>query len=370
MKIAARGIEKSSVKRFLRFFSVLFFSQLIFGCVGMDAVLFTTRTTVGIDADTTPPTLEIVIGREESVIEPAFQDGKTLPVLSSADIKAGFLNFGASQSFATGDAAIVMGKMLTKPGRYSLGAEEGVIRTTPYTPLFFQKGGKKTPKKFPDRRPLFFGTKTKIGLYVEFNEAQVPSAFSLGYKRKELAVAPLIEKQAIDNQGTPVKEGNQELVDLKLVSLLATIGTEAKAKRPEEAGVSQYSQLFATGEAATALAQHEEVRQVLGRFLIPESDAIQKIAKERKVFQDQVSLFNKIVAEFTKRPKSNQDIIVDVAVKNTMLTASEGNQIKGEGDVQRRVGSFRRLLSEYVDRTKPERAENLGKLQVFSESLP
>ncbi|MFY4729844.1 hypothetical protein, partial [Nitrospira sp. BLG_2] len=50
------------------------------GCgLGFNSLIFATKTNYGVDIDATPPAAEISIARHEGVIEPIFEDGKTLP---------------------------------------------------------------------------------------------------------------------------------------------------------------------------------------------------------------------------------------------------------------------------------------------------
>ena len=48
------------------------------GCSALEEhVLFMTKTNVGIDVDSKPPTAEISIARREAVLEPTFEGGQT-----------------------------------------------------------------------------------------------------------------------------------------------------------------------------------------------------------------------------------------------------------------------------------------------------
>ena len=85
-----------------------FLPGLLTGC-GTDRLLFVTKSTVGIDIDSRPPTSEIAINRKEGVIERVFEGGQTPPVVASfkadANPIARFFGFGIGSTFATGDAA-------------------------------------------------------------------------------------------------------------------------------------------------------------------------------------------------------------------------------------------------------------------------
>ncbi len=56
-------------------------------CIGYDRMLFTTKSNVGVDLDSTPPTFDVTIARREVVIEPTFDNAETLPVMASFSSK-------------------------------------------------------------------------------------------------------------------------------------------------------------------------------------------------------------------------------------------------------------------------------------------
>lgn len=94
--------------------TLLFLGFSVSGCgVGLNSVLFVTKTQVAVDADTEPPSLDIGYAREEFVLAPVFKDGKVLPVLTTVATETGAFSLGSSHSFATGDAALVITDALT-----------------------------------------------------------------------------------------------------------------------------------------------------------------------------------------------------------------------------------------------------------------
>jgi len=250
------------------------------GCaIGMDTVLFVTKTGIAVDADTEPPSLDVGYARKEVVIGPVFKEGKVLPVLTSIGADAGGFAFGVKQSFATGSAALIMAKELTSdtnpcaPG----GTDElelcprkpsdqtprsGTIRTKPRDPtqsyLSWALFGDSERKRY------FFGTDTNFGLHVQWAASEIPRSVMVGFKRKELAHVPLIEKSL----GPPSNE-----VDITLASLIATGDARANIGTPAKTNVS-VDQTFATGDAATLLAAHPGIREVLGRTLFVEYNQI------------------------------------------------------------------------------------------------
>ena len=93
---------------------------LLAGCaVGYDSLAMVTRSNIGLDADTKPPTLQLSIARQEGVIEPALE-GKAMPVMASfkAPLEVAPLErlaFGVSTTFATGAAAAHMARLYGDP---------------------------------------------------------------------------------------------------------------------------------------------------------------------------------------------------------------------------------------------------------------
>ena len=85
---------------------------LFAGCaVGYNSTLFMTKSNIGIDAETKPPTAEISIARREGVIAPGFEGGQTPPVVASFQAHANPFSrffFGVKSTFAGGDAAVAL----------------------------------------------------------------------------------------------------------------------------------------------------------------------------------------------------------------------------------------------------------------------
>ena len=64
------------------------------GCgIGLNSVLFVTKTAIAVDADTEPPSADIGYAREEFVLAPAFKNGEVLPVLTTIGARPGVLEF-------------------------------------------------------------------------------------------------------------------------------------------------------------------------------------------------------------------------------------------------------------------------------------
>jgi hypothetical protein len=85
---------------------------LLGGCaVGYNSALFVTRSNVGIDFESTPPTAEISVSRQEGVLAPVFERGQTPPLLAGFATEStglGSIPFGGRSVFAGGAAAVAL----------------------------------------------------------------------------------------------------------------------------------------------------------------------------------------------------------------------------------------------------------------------
>ena len=263
------------------------------GCnLGKDNVLFVTNTSIGIDLDTTPPTTGIGYNRYEGVIGPQFDGGRTLPVLSSINASQSLAPFGSGHSFATGPAAIVMAHGVGRPHDYFKDWEpldglnpkhvhnpldsQGKLR--PDEILYLRKPGNEDDgKEIRQRRRTLLATVTNLALAVEWDTTGIPQAVHLGYKRKELAYAPLVERRV---PTTLPSHHHGGAYVLSMPSLLATANSSARVTSLKDAtgtGV-QVKQTFSTGHVATYLANNEQVRNVLAPALVEGGD---EAVKER-----------------------------------------------------------------------------------------
>lgn len=244
------------------------------GCAGYNHTLFMTKSNVGLDFDSKPPTLEINISRKEAVIAPSFEGGKTPPVMASFKPSAGaggsFGSFfmGVDQTFAGGDAALAMSQLYNQPTATDItkfNSELELSEKPHYTDPF---------RKIPDAgatRPLIFGTDTSLGLKVAWSGAggQFPDTVKLGFNRKEFAWAPL-------SAAPKLKDGKPDgtKVNVKMPAFLATI--ESSQKLDTNGTRIEALQYFATGNAATYLAMRKEVRTAMHARLDPSQEKFQK----------------------------------------------------------------------------------------------
>ncbi|WP_323796692.1 hypothetical protein [Nisaea sp.] len=181
-------------------------------------VLFVTATQIDIGYDAVLGNGNIGYDRNEFVAGPQYvETGGTPPIVSDLDADLSFFSPKINQLYATGNAALLAtgGNPEAKIGNAN------------------DLKGK--------RRAMFFGTSTSFGLNLKF-QAEVPTAISLGYKRKEMSVIPLNESMG--------REKDQ--VD-KYGSTLARIEMNGDFSAPLETSVD-LRQFFATGKAAEILA--------------------------------------------------------------------------------------------------------------------
>ncbi|MBL8900484.1 MAG: hypothetical protein JNM84_22835, partial [Planctomycetes bacterium] len=227
------------------------------------------------------------------------------PVLTTVGAEAEGFGIEMNHSFATGDAALVIADALASPETYALGAEGKVRRPALDGSLYVRQG---------QGTPYFFGTDTSVGLGVAWNGGNVPKSVTIGYRRKELAVVPLDNQvvwrfaawnknydeatiQHMESSGvrldpldsthrvyqpdaSDLRASALRITELKsagllvayekskLPALIATAQASARAREIEKTGI-RVGQTFATGAAATLLAQHGAVRRVLGPSLVP-----------------------------------------------------------------------------------------------------
>lgn len=301
------------------------------GCgVGLNSVLFVTKTQVAVDADTEPPSLDIGYAREEFVLAPAFKDGKVLPVLTTVATEAGAFSLGSRHSFATGDAALVMAHALTDPNLYTFSSNNPIDPTRVMQPSMSSTIQISTNDKVPhgfwkslwfffccssERQRYFFGTDTNLGLHVEWGGSEIPRSVSMGFKRKELAYVPLIEKETAAIGTTPATR------DVTLASLIATANAKTKVSTQNASGLT-ISQTFATGSAATLLASHPGVREVLGPLLVQEYQDIKQAelnaqTEDRKLKEPLIEWITRTYTAESDPVK--KQVFVDEAVKLNLV---------------------------------------------------
>src|SRR5207244_11898636 len=104
------GSGAHTVKPLARVAPLLTVGLLLGGCAfGYNRVLFVTKTNAGLEATSTPPTIQLDIARTEGVIAPQFQNGEKLPVMASFRFaNRGFFPPSGGSAATTGDAPVAV----------------------------------------------------------------------------------------------------------------------------------------------------------------------------------------------------------------------------------------------------------------------
>lgn len=263
---------------------LILFGAVVSGCAG-DRVLMATKTNVGLDIDTKPPTAEITIARRELAIQPTFPQTKgkkdsngnesketALPLLGSFGLQGNFLNPRITGQFAGGDAAVYLAQESNDPVDSSL-----CLKEPPEDPRgWFLKTwhyltGTTLEEYQKEARPFYFATDTAYGLKVAWSgtSGPYPDSLKLGYNRKEFASAPIFFDAGCS--------GGQQGTNVKLPSFYASIdnasGWDDKANEsaPIWKGKLNHIQFFATGQAANTFAKRASVRQVAFQNMAPDA---------------------------------------------------------------------------------------------------
>lgn len=186
-----------------------------------DNAIFVTKTSIGIDVDSTPPDTSIAYNRIEGYLGPHYKNGAVPPVASSLATDGGIFSRGIHQEYATGRAAmLITGK----------------------------KDNNNAPSLSGKRDVMFFGTSTTTGVRIGFTAGGIDS-FVLGFRRKEISFIPIGSNNGIDQYS----------------SVIGTFSSNVAATDPSSSkfGVSQY---FATGTPAESIAAWPEVRSQFRRL--------------------------------------------------------------------------------------------------------
>lgn len=321
--------------------------------VGYNSTLFMTKSNIGLDVDTKPPTLEISIARREAVIAPGFEGGQTPPVLASFRTDSNPFSrffFGVQSTFAGGNAAVAIAQTSIDP------------KTEPSSLLCLSK--KPNPKQIlgvdvsvsePGAvEPFFFGTDTSFGLKVAWSgmTGQIPDTVRLGFSRKEFAWAPVFGTDQVTCKipGTTL-DGKY---GIWMPPFVAVIDNDVQTGSPAQTGV-KWLQYFATGTSATRMASRDEIRSVMLERIDPEA------ASRLKSFRDnqsqQIASFNNIKAIYQK---SNEDS------KAKILQKAKDLKLVGS-DVT--VGKFTDALAVEVDPSNSGVTTSLETLESFVKTV-
>jgi hypothetical protein len=195
------------------------------GCAsGTDYATFVTKTSVSVvDVDSTPPSASLGYERVEGYLGPRLADGRAVPVVGFIRTDGKLMDRSLEQVYATGCAAEIV-------------TAQSVPATPP--PGSACVRGKPTNQVLP----MLFATGTVFGVAISVSQSSAPS-LTLGYRRKEGSIVP------VDDTSMP--------------SVLARHGNWVQAPSGTDTNTQLgFSQYFATGLAADALAKVPEVGQL------------------------------------------------------------------------------------------------------------
>ena len=297
------------------------------GCATTDAVLFVTKTSLGIDFDAKPAAASIAYDRTEGYIAPSYANGEIPPVVASIKSDAKIFNPKIRQIYATGDAAVI-----------------AVSKNSEATLKILDPNYKKQLKG--EKKLMFFGTSTTTGLKVGFT-SYAPDSFVFGFKRKEYSFIPL---------GKHTEDGNTYDV---YPSVLASIDTDATAGRANEEGAASgdtslsNSQFFATGRAARELAANPAISDAFKaqasmslrakqekrldefkakdgeeKILVKDIQALFKAADNDTEKEEIVKLTNMSVIAFLKENKPGEQVTI-LTFDDRLLDFQENDQPSG-----------------------------------------
>ncbi len=195
------------------------------GCASQtDHVLFVTNTSLGLDFAAKPPTASIAYHRAEAYLGPSYSNGAIPPVVATFGTGGNIFAPEVRQVYATGAAALL-----------ATDADDAAAGPAPLS------GNKKM---------TFFGTGTTLGLKVGFGETGAPDSMTFGYKRQEFSYIPL--------GANHTAAGDVDVYP----SVLAAIDSTTQSGSLQQAGL-RTQQFFATGLAADALAQTDDIRSLM-----------------------------------------------------------------------------------------------------------
>ncbi|GJL65610.1 MAG: hypothetical protein NPIRA05_05810 [Nitrospirales bacterium] len=331
------------------------------GCSGYDRVLFVTKTNVGLDIDTEPPTAEVTIARREIAIQPTFPNNDTkenkdndesgLPLLAAFGLTGSFFNPSITAHFAGGDAAVNLSPGdKTKPVNSSL-----CLSKEPEDPrglllkLWHLITFQDYQKIKEEPRPFYFATDTSYGVKVAWSgtAGPYPDSLKLGYNRKEFASPPIF----VDAIKSCKLKGSKDGFKVKMPSFYASIDNAGGYTTLTESGV-KHVQFFATGEAATRFAEDPYVQEIAFSQMAPAAAKL----KANKIGLNR-DLIDEIGAKWNPADGAKRDKILKESVRLELVeTGTKEDQ-------------FMAMLKERSKLLLPEFSKNLNVLRRFAIDL-
>ena len=331
---------------FIRKILLVLLVVFLTGCSGYDRALLATKTNVGLDIDSAPPTAEITIARREIAIQPTYPapagEESALPLFGSFGLGGSFLNPSITGHFAGGDAAVLLTKesKVSENGDSSVPTEENngkensalCLRDKPSDTrgpwvkfwhfITFQEKEDVMKKAREETRPFYFATDTSYGVKVAWKGTggPYPDSLKLGYNRREFASSPIFVEQ--EGSCTFTEENGSKNIkgyEVKMPSFYASIDNAGGYTTLTDSGVT-HVQFFATGKAAKQIAGNDYVRQVALNDISP--DAAKRKAKQIGLNQ---SLIDEIIEEYNEANATNQSKIMKQAVELDLVASGTTN---------------------------------------------
>lgn len=211
-------------------------------------VVFITKSSIGVDLETTTGTASLAYDRTEAYFAPRYANQAPPTVYASMATNGEMINRAIKQTYATGRAAELLSKPVEPAPAPAIRAallrqvalEQPAARPDPVSTVVLPAGSDPNPKA------LIFGTGTVFGFKIGAGPTAIDS-FTLGFKRKELSVIP------------------QDELDGTFPSVLASIDTNAAVDPAPgttlTASKANIAQFFATGIAADNLAVNAKIHE-------------------------------------------------------------------------------------------------------------
>jgi hypothetical protein len=235
--------------------AICLFPLLVSGC--SDTATFVTGTHVGISANANTQQMQIGYARAELFQGPNYTDAGDAPqVVGFIASDLAVFNPHVRQLYATGEAA----GLVTTPVPLVDCPTNGQPVTGGTPNRCFETPGNLTG----ERRPMFFGTGTGLGLKLGFT-GTYPSSIKLGYDREEVSIIPLHK----DNKDKADKYASVlASIDMNVTTPGIPAPTVPAPATPTSSPLGAdltLTQFFATGAAARNLAKNPYIQDFFQR---------------------------------------------------------------------------------------------------------
>ena len=355
-------------------------STSLVGCAGYDSLLLATKTNVGLDIDTQPPTAEITIARRELAIQPTYPNTKpesnitdvsgnksdkrtkddinnatpnALPLMAAFGIQ-GIFDPHITAYFAGGDAAVLLAQEISDE-KFNSGicldkkpddTRSGIVKIWDH----LLNNDVATNETNP--RPFYFATDTAFGLKAAWSgtTGPYPDTIKLGYNRKEFAYAPIFVTEGCPNESQKPNQppNNKDPYHVHSPSFLAKIDNSNTLEAFNKSNIV-HTQFFATGKAATEFAKRPSVRQIAFKHMAPEAA---KLELESNI--PIKTMLTDISGIYNKADNTKKDSFVKKA-KDLGLANEDTNS-----------NSFISVLTAKTNNITPQIANNLLVLRQFA----